>query len=145
MLVLEVLAAAHAAVRLLAGDAAGAVVGEAIGEWVEMLPLHDAVAELPVILAGMDGRSGVLQRVSVPAGTVRTSTAAPGSGQTKGIEMHSCDICGGTVGDVAMHDQWHARMDDLEAKLNQVESTAEQAFDKAEQVDNVLYQNNITI
>jgi hypothetical protein len=52
--------------------------------------------------------------------------------------MSTCEICGAAVSDVAKHDQWHSHVDDVQA-------TADDALDRAEQAHNVLYQNNIQV
>lgn len=53
-------------------------------------------------------------------------------------ETGSCALCGAMMGDVAKHQAWHDRID-------AVESTADDALERAEQAQNVLYQNNIQV
>lgn len=53
-------------------------------------------------------------------------------------ELKTCALCGALMGDVAKHQEWHGRVDDIE-------STAEEALERAEQAQNVLYQNNIQV
>lgn len=49
----------------------------------------------------------------------------------------TCATCGAMVGNEAKHRAWHHSLDHVEA-------TAEEAFDKAEDAQNTLYQNNIS-
>ena len=52
--------------------------------------------------------------------------------------MTTCEECGAAVADLEKHDAWHTRIDDIQA-------TADEAYDRAEQANNVLYQNDISV
>lgn len=53
-------------------------------------------------------------------------------------EAVACELCGALMGDALKHQEWHEH-------VTGIESTANDALDRAEQAQNVLYQNDISV
>lgn len=50
--------------------------------------------------------------------------------------MDTCELCGALIGDAERHKAWHAAID-------AIDSTADDALEKAEHAANILYQRGI--